>query len=100
MRSLLFFATLMLGGCATAAPPAADIPVHGQTSGHICRAAGTAQFVGQPATRETGSAIMRASGAAVLRWAPPGRMMTMDYREDRVTVRTGPDNRITQINCG
>jgi hypothetical protein len=100
MRRLVLAATLMLGACATTAPPAADIPIHGQTAGHTCRAAGTGQFVGQAATSETGSAIMRASGAAVLRWAPPGMMMTMDYREDRVTVRTGPDNRITQINCG
>jgi hypothetical protein len=36
----------------------------------------------------------------VLRWAPPGYMMTMDYREDRVTVYLGEDRRITKINCG
>jgi len=43
---------------------------------------------------------MRVSHAAVLRWAPPGVMLTMDYREDRVTVHIGPDRRITQIKCG
>ena len=43
---------------------------------------------------------MRASNAAVLRWAPPGAMLTMDYREDRVTVRLGPDGKVSAIDCG
>ena len=43
---------------------------------------------------------MRATHAAVLRWAPPGYMMTMDFRADRVTVRLGPDGKVTAINCG
>jgi hypothetical protein len=43
---------------------------------------------------------MAATHAAVLRWAPPGAMLTMDYREDRVTVRTGPGGRITAVACG
>jgi hypothetical protein len=43
---------------------------------------------------------MAATHAAVLRWAPPGVMLTMDFREDRVTVRLSPDNKITAINCG
>ena len=43
---------------------------------------------------------MRASKAAVLRWAPPGVMLTMDYREDRVTVSLGPDRKVTQVKCG
>jgi hypothetical protein len=36
----------------------------------------------------------------VLRWAPVGVMLTMDYREDRVTVHLGPDRKITVIKCG
>jgi len=36
----------------------------------------------------------------VLRWAPIGYMLTMDFRADRVTVHLGPDNRVTQIRCG
>jgi len=50
--------------------------------------------------RETGGAIMHASHAAVLRWAPPGVMLTMDFREDRVTVWLDPAGKITQIRCG
>jgi len=27
-------------------------------------------------------------------------MLTMDYRQDRVTVRLGGDRRVTAVNCG
>jgi hypothetical protein len=43
---------------------------------------------------------MRASHAAVLRWAPPGSMLTMDYREDRVTVHLDAAGKVTEIKCG
>ena len=98
MRNAFLLASLLLAGCSAA--PAAQIPVHGVTPGHKCQIAGTARFVGQPGTSATGAAIMRVSRAAVLRWAPPGVMLTMDYREDRVTVHLGPDRKITQIRCG
>jgi hypothetical protein len=74
--------------------------VHGETPGHKCTTARTDGFIGQPGTSETGAAIMRATNAAVLRWAPPGTMLTMDSREDRVTVYLGPDHKITKISCG
>jgi hypothetical protein len=58
------------------------------------------RFVGKAGSGATGAAIKRASHAAVIRWAPPGVMLTMDYREDRVTVYLGPDKRVTQVRCG
>ena len=97
LRNLLPVAMVLLGACATA--PAAT-PVHGVTPGHKCQIEGTAQFIGQPGTSETGAAIMRASHAAVLRWAPPGYMLTMDYREDRVTVHLDAANTVTEVKCG
>jgi hypothetical protein len=87
----------MLAACSTAP---ADPPIHGVTPGHKCQTAETDRFIGQAANSESGAAIMRASHAAVLRWAPPGVMLTMDYREDRVTVHLGPDGKITEIKCG
>jgi hypothetical protein len=57
-------------------------------------------LLGQQATSETGAVIMRASHAAVLRWAPPGSMLTMDYREDRVTVHLDAAGKVTEIKCG
>src|SRR3954454_22523924 len=97
MRKVLILVPALLGACSTAP---AQIPVHGVTPGHKCETAGTEQFIGKEGTSETGAAIMRVSHAAVLRWAPPGVMLTMDFREDRVTVHLGPDRRITEIRCG
>ena len=96
MRNAIALAPMLVAACSTA--PAT--PVHGVTPGHKCELAGTEQFIGQEGTSATGEAITRVSHAAVLRWAPPGVMLTMDYRYDRVTVRTGPDGRITSVNCG
>ena len=97
MRKVFLLVPALLAACSTAP---AQTPIHGVTPGHKCEMAGTAKFIGQPGTSATGTAIMRASHAAVLRWAPPGVMLTMDYREDRVTVHLGPDRTITQIRCG
>jgi hypothetical protein len=97
MRKIVLLIPALLAACATA--PAAT-PVHGVTPGRKCEAAGTDRFIGQAGTGATGEAIKRATNAAVLRWAPPGAMLTMDFREDRVTVYVGPDKKITKINCG
>lgn len=90
MRSFAAFALVTLAGCGTVEPGAAT----------ACNAAGTGRFIGMTGDSETGAAILSATHSAVLRWAPPGYMLTMDFRADRVTVRLGPDNRVTAINCG
>src|SRR5258705_2260616 len=97
MRKLLLIAPVALTACATA--PAEPV-VHGNTPGHVCKADNSDQFLGQAGTSEPGAAILRATHAAVLRWAPPGYMMTMDFRVDRATVTPGTDYKITRINCG
>lgn len=95
MHRLPFVSPLFLAACA-----AGGTPIHGVTPGHKCETANTARFVGQPATSELGAAIVRETHAAVLRWARPGVMLTMDYREDRVTVRIGADHKVAAISCG
>jgi len=110
MRNILLVTFAALAACSVnpAAAPAEPVsggppqptPVHGVTPGHACSAAGTDSFIGQVPDSNTGSAILRASNAAVLRWAPPGVMLTMDFREDRATVWTGPDGKIMKIRCG
>lgn len=107
MRSLIAIAAALVAGCAanpgvtapvTGGPP--QPPIHGVTPGHKCVIPGTDRFIGQPGISQTGAAIMRATRAAVLRWAPPGYAVTMDYREDRVTVSLSDSYRITKISCG
>jgi Peptidase inhibitor I78 family len=108
MRKAVALATLLLVACSTNPAPAQPIeggppqptPIHGVTPGHKCRTAGTERFIGKPGTRKTGAAIKRVTRAAVLRWAPPGYMLTMDYREDRVTVYLETDRKVTRISCG
>ena len=97
MRKYLGIGAALLTSCTTTLAPT---PVHGVTPGHRCEAEAGAGFVGQAATAESGRAIVQATKAAVLRWAPPGVMLTMDYREDRVTVRTEPGGKITAVTCG
>ena len=95
MRKLALLGFALLTACAAAQPP-----VHGTTQGRRCQSDAKVSFVGQMATSETGAAILKATNAAVLRWAPPGALLTMDYRFDRVTVRTGADGRIISVSCG
>jgi hypothetical protein len=96
---MLFVVPGVLGACSTAQVPA-ETPVHGETPGHSCTADGTEQFIGQTRSDAVGAQIKQVSHAAVLRWAPPGVMLTMDYRADRVTVWLDASNKITQIKCG
>ena len=118
MRELLLLLAVLLGACSANSPPPASIPsaprqpasegaetaqstpVHGVTPGHKCKTDGTDSFIGQQAGDETGDAILKASNAAVIRWSPPNTMLTMDYREDRVTVWLDASKKITKIRCG
>jgi len=118
MRRPLLVTVCLLVGCSTNAPPsnippppAAPVsgesatssdptPIHGVTPGHKCTEQGTESFIGQQAGDETGNAILKASNAAVIRWAPPNTMLTMDYREDRVTIWIDASKKITKIRCG
>lgn len=101
MRKLVAILSVMLAACSTAPAAApAEPPIHGETPGHTCTTDGTAQFIGQKRSDAVAESIKHVSNAAVLRWAPPGVMLTMDYRADRVTVWLDPSNTITQIKCG
>ena len=110
MRRFAMVAATSLSACSvnpqpghaesvTGGPPE-PIPVHGVTPGHKCDATGADKYIGQSGTKAIGATIKRATNAAVLRWAPPNSMLTMDYREDRVTVWTDAAGKITKIRCG
>lgn len=98
MRNILLLAPAFLAACATAPAPAT--PVHGETPGYRCNDAGSDQYVGQTVSDSLGNQIKQATHAAILRWGPPGVMLTMDFRADRVTVWYGPDKKITKVHCG
>ena len=95
MPRLALLAPALLAACAPQQPP-----MHGEVPGRVCQTGGTDQFMGQAGTSETGAAILRVSHSSILRWAPSGVMLTMDFSPSRVTVRLGPDGKISAINCG
>ena len=85
-----------LAACAAAQP----IPPHGGTPGGICDSAGLAQFVGQPATAQLGSEMLRVSGARVLRWLQPRQIITMEFSAERLTVHLDGNGRVESASCG
>ena len=93
MRKVLLAAALVPCACATA-------PAQVPPAGAVCRNEGLARFVGQQASADLGAQMLAASGARVIRWVGFGMMVTMDYREDRLTVRLTADNRIESASCG
>jgi len=102
MRRVGLLAPILLAACAAEAPPAdtGQPPIRGDTFGHVCGIAGTHRFIGKVGDGNAEAAIKAATHAAVLRWSPPGTMMTMDYRTDRVTVFLDSHRKITKITCG
>lgn len=94
--------TLLAASLASAAgaDQVQTIPIRGVTPNHTCRTAGTDKFIGKRRSATMGDLIKDVTRAAVLRWAPPGTMLTMDYRADRVTVYLDTRRRITKLNCG
>jgi hypothetical protein len=110
MRHALILPLLALAACATApapsvgAGPVVALPVVAEPAAAepaaTCRNDALRGFVGQPASQALGTQLLKASGARALRWVAKGMMVTMDYRDDRLTVRLDAANRIERASCG
>jgi hypothetical protein len=98
MRSAILLFAAALPACAAAEP--VELPPRGQGSGVVCRSYGLDKFVGREAGPKLSAELLRASGAKTVRWVRPGSMITMDYRDDRLTVRVSESNRVIAANCG
>ena len=57
-------------------------------------------FIGERATAETGAQMLATTGALTLRWVPPRTAVTLDFREDRLTVSYDDNMMITAAACG
>lgn len=90
----LGLALATLAGCATTGEPSRD-----RITGE-CKPEPGQAFVGQTASAEVGAQLLKATGAARLRWGPPRSAMTMDYRPDRLTVSYDDDLVIDRVSCG
>lgn len=94
-------AALPLAACANMDSSAGPGPAAPPASTDVaCDADAAQSFIGQIASAETGTAMLRATGARMLRWVAPGMAVTMDYRHDRLTVTYDGDYKIMTISCG
>jgi hypothetical protein len=90
IRLLPILPLALIAGCET-------IPESG--AGH-CDAKRVQNFVGTLGTSDLGKAMLKRSGAKTLRWIAPGTAVTMDYRTDRLNIRTDARNFVTGVDCG
>jgi hypothetical protein len=97
MRNAALALLALLAACAgtNGAGPATPSSAEGP-----CRNDGLDRFVGQAASADLGTELLRASGARTLRWGGPGMAMTMDFRADRLTVSYDERMKITSARCG
>jgi hypothetical protein len=98
MRKLLLCAPLLLVACANHDKP---VPIASVYPGSKCTpSVGLDSFKGQPASVDLAAQIMTASRAHKLRWVPFGAVITMEYSDERVTVRLDQQNRVLSATCG
>ena len=116
LHMLAFAATLSLAACATqqddaAATPAADAPVASAPAPastaaaapptmESCNADAAKDAVGKQATDEVIEQARVAAGAAIARALRPDMMITMEYRGDRLNLRTDTDGKVVGVSCG
>ncbi len=68
-------------------------------AGELCRPEAAASLVGKP--RVTDAQAMQLTGATMVRQIKPGDAVTMDFRQERVTVETDAGTgKITRAMCG
>ena len=77
----------------TSPPPVAEGP-------HECRPDALEAFTGKTADEATIKKLVADSGARNTRVVKPGMAVTMDFRQDRVTVQVDAQNRIERASCG
>ncbi|MFC3101920.1 I78 family peptidase inhibitor [Altererythrobacter lauratis] len=99
MKAILGLAAgcMVLAGCAATT---ADGGLAARPPAGECDASGVQGLIGQVATAELGTRLLRETGSATLRWVPPRSAATMDYRPDRLTVSYDDNMRIERITCG
>ena len=99
MRKLLLCAPLFLMACAN--QNSKPVPIASVYPGSKCTpSVGLDSFKGRTASTDLAAEIMTASRAHKLRWVPHGTMVTMEYSDERVTVRLDEQNKVISANCG
>lgn len=93
MRNLsLLLLTPLAAACTSMAPPAA-------APAEACSPDALARYTGQTANDATADRMKRDTGRTALRWVKPGMAVTMDYREDRLTVYLDAADKVERASC-
>lgn len=87
-------------GSGTATSAAAAPLVRPMAEGAVCNPEVLDSYVGKEASQAILDDARTRSGALHVRVGKPGMAMTMDFRQDRLTVHVNADNRIESISCG
>lgn len=95
--ALMFLGLPLLAACAPS--PMTDEPAMPAASGH-CDAAPVQRLIGQRLTDDIAALALSLSGARHLRIAAPDSALTMDYREDRLTIAHDRNQIIERLTCG
>ncbi|KAF1013339.1 MAG: hypothetical protein GAK31_03488 [Stenotrophomonas maltophilia] len=78
-----------------------DVPrVADGGGGQRCNPEALRGLEGQVASQAVIDKALRDSGARHARVVKPGMAVTMDFREDRLTVQVDENNRISNASCG
>jgi len=91
MRALALMSLAGVAACATTAPPPVGVL--------RCDATPAKAFIGQSASQDIGARMLAASGASVIRWVGFGQVVTMEFREGRLTVGLDAQNRVSNVAC-
>ena len=83
-----------VGGAAMAqpAPPPGPVPA--------CREAPAHFALGQPYSDQLGRRARRRAGAWTVRTIEPGKVYTMEFRADRLTMVLDARGRVRAVRCG
>lgn len=103
-RWLLLGCLLPLAACSSTPPSVDTSPTNPKPEaaglGSHCRPDTLTALVGQTASQEVVDRAVRDAGARTIRVVKPGMAVTMDYREDRVTLSVDANNKIERASCG
>ena len=83
----------LTAACTSMVPPAQAVVAE------ACAPASLARYTGLAANDATAARMKRETGKVALRWVRPGMAVTMDYREDRLTVYVDAANKVERASC-
>lgn len=104
MKMIAALSLFALAACVSAAKePSSEAQAPGATNSDPlkpCDVSAAKYAVGKPFTEALAAELKKKIGANVIRPIPPGTMVTMDYRGDRINISYDERKIITDISCG